>query len=103
MVELAEGGASADPGGLVEDAEGDGVEVEEVEDDEGYALAGEVGEALVVVAAAAGYEVYAGVSSAVHGGGHVGLTERGDDELGLWSGGGVEAGVAGVCLEDSGK
>lgn len=98
VVQLAERGAGVDPDGLVGDVDGDGAELEHVEDDEGGVV--DVGNAGVVVAAAADLELEAEGLGADDGGLDVGLVGGGDDEEGLVGGGGVEAGVADVRSED---
>lgn len=55
VVELAELGTGLDPSGLGWEVDGDGPEVEHVEDNEG--LVGDVGDSVVVVAAAADFEL----------------------------------------------
>ncbi|KAL6991935.1 hypothetical protein U1Q18_010046, partial [Sarracenia purpurea var. burkii] len=55
VVEFAEGGAGLNPGCFSIHVEGDGPEIEHVEDDEGDV--GDVGDAVVVMAAAADFEL----------------------------------------------
>lgn len=87
-----------DDGNLVWDVDGDGSEVEEVEDDE-VLVVGDIGGALVVVATASDFDLECHGFGANHSGLHMGFLAGGYDDGGLGGGGSVESGVSYVILE----
>lgn len=103
IVELAESGAGADPRGVAVGVEGDGAEVGEIENGEGSVAGGSVGEALVVMAAAADAEVEAVVLGAEDGGLDVGCLGWGEDDGGFAGGWVGEAEVSDGGVEEGGE
>lgn len=82
VVELAEGGAAADPGGAGVGVEGDAVEVGEVDDDEGVVV-GAGGEGLEAVPAATEEDGEGAALGAAYDDGHLGLVFRRDNGNGV--------------------
>ncbi|GFS43076.1 FAD-binding Berberine family protein [Actinidia rufa] len=89
------------PRGLALDVDGYRPDVVHVKDDEGDSI-GDVGDPVIIVAAAPNLELYPELLGAEHGGLDVVYVQRGDDDGGLWGGWSVEAAVSDVGLEDSG-